>query len=144
MAKGKDRIGIHGSDKETNRVRGDGDGTKKPAANGGAKKEKAPCPITRDRFNEKAKPIVAHIGDSPVILNPQEFTTGSFGFFMNGRMEITVDGVKLPCQANLIVTVIGSKPDPDAPKPAPAPVKKAEPEEETETEQEPISPEDEE
>lgn len=119
--KDKNRVGIHGTDKETNRTRGAGDGTK-PATGANTKpKEKKPCPITRERFLEKANAIVARLEGTPVILNPQEFSTGSFGFHMNGRIELMIDGVKVPCQANLIITAIGSKPEENA-----APVKSEE------------------
>jgi hypothetical protein len=44
-----------------------------------------------------------------MIADPKTFSTGSFGWYMNGKTTITVDGKPLPVQVGLNLTVVGSK-----------------------------------
>ncbi len=81
---------------------------------------KTTCPITRQQFVEKAKPVEVVIDGSRQIAVPKEFSTNSLGFNINGKMTIMVDGVPCECQVGLNITLIGSKelPKTDAAKKA--------------------------
>ena len=70
---------------------------------------KTTCPISRETFRESAQPIVADVGGQKLVLSPKEFSTGSFGFFTNGKMVVTINGTPVTVQANLTLTVVGSK-----------------------------------
>lgn len=67
------------------------------------------CPITRKAFHESAKPLVLKVGDETKTASVKEFSTGSFGWFCNDKLTIIVDGVPVKVQANINLTVIGSK-----------------------------------
>lgn len=78
---------------------------KKPAPKG----KKTLCPISREDFTGKAKPLSIRIGDQLVSADVKEFSTGSFGWFLNGKVTVEVDGVPLKVQVGLNLTVVGSK-----------------------------------
>lgn len=67
------------------------------------------CPITRVRFRAQAKPIHVKIGSLEVDVDPKEFSTGSLGWSLNARTTLEVDGLRLPVQIGLNLTVVGSK-----------------------------------
>lgn len=79
--------------------------------NGNGSKPQAP--ITREEFIEGAKPVAVTIAGMPGAAIPKEFKTGSFGWNMNTKATIEVDGVQVPVQVGLNLTVIGSKPPKD-------------------------------
>jgi hypothetical protein len=70
---------------------------------------KSPCPISKTQFLEKAEPVKVSIGGSEMIADRREFSTGSFGWYFNGKTTITVDGKPLAVQVGLNLTVVGSK-----------------------------------
>jgi hypothetical protein len=70
---------------------------------------KSPCPITRPAFLEKAEPVKINIGGQEVTAEKREFSTGSFGWYFNGKTTIQVDGKPLSVQVGLNLTVVGSK-----------------------------------
>lgn len=41
---------------------------------------------------------------------PKHFSTGSLGWFTNGKMILVIDGKAVPCTYQMQVVVIGSKP----------------------------------
>jgi hypothetical protein len=48
------------------------------------------------------------------------FSTGSLGWYLNGKTSIKVDGVDVPVQIGLNLTIVGSKELPeDGPAPSP-------------------------
>jgi hypothetical protein len=72
--------------------------------------KKTTCPITRAQFRAKAKPVTITINNgTPMELEVKDFSTGSIGWFANTKVTIEVDGIRLPVQANLMLTVVGSK-----------------------------------
>lgn len=79
---------------------------------GGARK--APCPVLRNRFQEKAQPVKLILGDEVLRALPKVFklqpkmTAPSYGWHYNGKIVIEVDGVQVPVQANLLFTCVGS------------------------------------
>jgi hypothetical protein len=70
---------------------------------------KTTCPITRETFDAKARPVLARIGGTDVLLEARQFSTGSLGFHANPKVAVEIDGVRVVCQANLMLTVVGSK-----------------------------------
>ena len=67
------------------------------------------CPVTRPQFREGAKPLKVEINGVPLMAEVKEFSTGSFGWYLNGKTTITVDGKPLAVQVGLNLTVVGSK-----------------------------------
>ncbi|HVX96765.1 MAG TPA: hypothetical protein VHK47_17750 [Polyangia bacterium] len=70
---------------------------------------KSPCPVTKTQFLDKAEPVKIMIGNSEIVADKREFSTGSFGWYYNGKTTITVDGKPLSVQVGLNLTVVGSK-----------------------------------
>lgn len=70
---------------------------------------KAPCPVTRGQFLEKAETVKVTINGQEMSAEKREFSTGSFGWYINGKVNITVDGKPVPVQVGLNLTVVGSK-----------------------------------
>jgi hypothetical protein len=91
---------------------------------------KTTCPISREKFRTKAKPISITIGSTPTMVPTKEFSTGSLGWYLNGKTVLEVDGTPVQVQLGLSLTIIGSKELPQeppvaaapAPSPTPAPV----------------------
>lgn len=74
---------------------------------GGGKK--TTCPITRKEFRVKAKPLGVVIDGQNVGAEVKEFSTGSFGWFLNSKITVLIDGVPVKVQVGLNLTVVGSK-----------------------------------
>lgn len=67
------------------------------------------CPVTKEQFMKGAKPLMADINGNKMAVSPKEFSTGSFGFYGNGKSVIEIDGVAVACQVAVTITAIGSK-----------------------------------
>jgi hypothetical protein len=81
---------------------------------------KTTCPISREQFRTKAKAITITVGDAPTLVPTKEFSTGSLGWYLNGKTIMEIDGTPVQVQLGLSLTIIGSKElPPDAPAPAP-------------------------
>ena len=70
---------------------------------------KTPCPISRPQFREGAKPVEITINGAPMLAEPREFSTGSLGWYLNGKTVVDVNGVKVSVQVGINLTVVGSK-----------------------------------
>jgi hypothetical protein len=71
---------------------------------------KTTCPISRADFLAKAEPLKIDLGNGQTLVaEPREFSTGSFGWYYNGKTTVTVDGKPLSVQVGLNLTVVGSK-----------------------------------
>lgn len=78
---------------------------------------KTTCPISRKQFKEQAKALEVKIGDNTFLCDAREFSTGSLGWHLNGKMVISVGGTPVSVQIGLNLTVVGSKElakDPDS------------------------------
>lgn len=71
--------------------------------------KKTTCAITREQFRKAAKPVTVNIGSVPMVADPKEFSTGSLGWYLNGKTTIEVDGIPLNVQVGLNLTIVGSK-----------------------------------
>jgi hypothetical protein len=83
--------------------------------------KKTTCPISRKDFLDNAKPINVKIGDIPLQAEVKEFSTGSLGWYLNGKMMIDVGGTLVAVQIGCNLTIVGSK---ELPQHAPAPAAK--------------------
>jgi hypothetical protein len=71
--------------------------------------KKTTCPISRADFRAKAKPITVTIGNISQMAEVKEFSTGSLGWYVNGRTTIEIDGQHLPVLINASLVIVGSK-----------------------------------
>ena len=80
--------------------------------------KKTICPISRADFRAKAKPINVTIGSTSQTAEVNEFSTGSLGWYLNGRTTLEIDGQHVPVLINASLVIVGSKelPTDDTPK----------------------------
>jgi hypothetical protein len=70
---------------------------------------KTVCPISRADFLSKAEPLKIDVGGFPMVAEPREFSTGSFGWYVNGKASLVVDGKTVSVQVGMNLIVVGSK-----------------------------------
>lgn len=70
---------------------------------------KSTCPVTRKEFLDKAKPVSVTIGANTMLADVKEFSTGSLGWYLNGKATLEIDGKPVPVQIGLNLTLVGSK-----------------------------------
>jgi hypothetical protein len=75
---------------------------------------KTSCPITRDEFRTSAKAIKVTIGEVPLMAEVKEFSTGSLGWYLNGKTTVEVNGKPVSVQIGMNLTIVGSKELPGA------------------------------
>ena len=68
-----------------------------------------PVPSRRRSSWRKPKPSSSPSATNELIADKREFSTGSFGWYHNGKTTITVDGKPLSVQVGINLTVVGSK-----------------------------------
>lgn len=80
--------------------------------------KKTTCPISRADFRAKAKPINVTLAGMSQMAEVKEFSTGSLGWYLNGRTTIEIDGQHVPVLINASLVIVGSKelPTDGAPK----------------------------
>jgi hypothetical protein len=83
--------------------------------------KKTSCPISRADFRAKAKAVSVTIGDQKLMAEVKEFSTGSLGWYLNGKTTIDIDGTPVSVQIGLNLTLVGSKELPREVIEAPAP-----------------------
>src|ERR1051326_7790290 len=74
-----------------------------------AMSKKTNCPITREQFRSRARPVSITVCDVPMIVPTKEFSTGSLGWYLNGKTVIEIDGTPVQVQLGLNLTIIGRK-----------------------------------
>lgn len=79
---------------------------------------KTVCPISREQFRNNAKALEIKIGDSTFLADVKEFSTGSLGWYLNGKTTISIDGKPVSVQIGMNLTIVGSK---ELPRDAAAP-----------------------
>ncbi|HRC55523.1 MAG: hypothetical protein IPI49_07805 [Myxococcales bacterium] len=70
---------------------------------------KTSCPVSKTQFLEKAEPLRVSINGQEMLAEVKEFSTGSFGWYMNGKTVVTIDGKPVSVQIGMNLTVVGSK-----------------------------------
>ncbi len=71
--------------------------------------KKTVCPISRAEFQAKAKPLTVTIANVPHLAEVKDFSTGSFGWYLNARTTVEVDGTLVPVLINTSLIIVGSK-----------------------------------
>ena len=71
--------------------------------------KKTLCPITRDQFRTRAQPLAVTISGVPLTAPVKEFSTGSLGWYLNGKTTVEIDGKPVSVQIGLNMTIVGSK-----------------------------------
>ena len=85
--------------------------------------KKTTCPISRAEFRGHAKPITITVAGVPLVAEVKEFSTGSLGWYLNGKTTVEVNGTPVSVQIGLNMTIVGSKELPkDQADPAAEPV----------------------
>ena len=80
-----------------------------------ASARKTVCPVTREQFRAKAPRAVAvSIAGVPHSAGIKEFSTGSLGWYLNGKTVVEIDGVPCSVQIGMNLTIVGSKELPPA------------------------------
>ncbi len=67
------------------------------------------CPVTKEEFRKHAKPIEVVINGVPLVADVKEFSTGSFGWYLTGKVPIKVGDTPVNVQVGMNLTVVGSK-----------------------------------
>ena len=70
---------------------------------------KTNCPVTRAEFLEQAKAVEIIIGGVPLMAEVKEFSTGSLGWYLNGKTTIRIGEKPVSVQIGMNLTVVGSK-----------------------------------
>lgn len=70
---------------------------------------KTECPISRNEFQVEAKPVVAEVNGVGRVVNPKMFSTGSFGWYENGKVTMKVGDKLVPCTLAIQITAINSR-----------------------------------
>lgn len=84
-------------------------GSNRPEPRKGKGKGKTVCQVNRQQFRQTARSFTLPVQGDNVRMGAKEFSTGSFGWYGNGKIEMLVDGVPVLCQVGFTLTVIGSK-----------------------------------
>ena len=78
---------------------------------------KTECPVSRAEFKSHAKSMTvaefAALFTPDTVVEAREFSTGSMGWYLSGKVSVPVNGTKVKTQVGLNLTVVGSK---DLPK----------------------------
>jgi len=69
--------------------------------------------ITRSEFRNHAVALPVVINGVPHTAVVKEFSTGSLGWNINGKTEVTVNGKPVKVQIGLNLTIVGSKEFPE-------------------------------
>src|SRR5262249_50386535 len=75
----------------------------------GTMAKKTSCPITRSEFHDKAKAVKVVIDNVEQHAEVKEFSTGSLGWYLNGKTTIEIGGKRVAVQIGLNLTIVGSK-----------------------------------
>ncbi len=70
---------------------------------------KTACSVSLTHFMEKAEPLKITINGQDMLAEVKSFSTGSFGWYLNGKTVISIDGKAVSVQIGMNMTVVGSK-----------------------------------
>jgi len=70
---------------------------------------KSACQLSLAQFLDKAEPLKISIQGQEMLAEVKSFSTGSFGWYLNGKTVMTVDGKVVSVQIGMNLTVVGSK-----------------------------------
>jgi hypothetical protein len=64
---------------------------------------------SKNEFMAGAQAFEIQVGDQKLLVEPKKFSTGSVGYFANGKLTMNIGGQLVKMQANVTLTAIGSK-----------------------------------
>ena len=64
---------------------------------------------TKTEFMAGAQGFEVQVGEQKLLMEPKKFSTGSVGFFANGKVTMNIGGQLVKMQANFMLTAVGSK-----------------------------------
>lgn len=70
---------------------------------------KSSCSVTRAQFREQAKAVEIIINGVPMLAEVKEFSTGSLGWYLNGKSTVKIGETPVTVQIGLNLTIVGSK-----------------------------------
>lgn len=70
---------------------------------------KSNCPVTRTQFRGNAQAVEVIINGVPLLAEVKEFSTGSLGWYLNGKSTIKIGDTPVSVQIGLNLTIVGSK-----------------------------------
>lgn len=70
---------------------------------------KSGCPVSRAEFLRDAQPVEVTINGIPMTAEVKEFSTGSLGWYLNGKSSIKVGEKSVSVQIGMNLTIVGSK-----------------------------------
>ena len=70
---------------------------------------KSTCPVTRNDFREHAQAVEVVINGVPMMAEVKEFSTGSLGWYLNGKSTIKIGDKPVSVQIGMNLTIVGSK-----------------------------------
>ena len=70
---------------------------------------KSSCPVSQSQFLDKAEPLKVAINGQEMLAEVKAFSTGSFGWYLNGKVVVTIEGKPMSVQIGMNLTVVGSK-----------------------------------
>ena len=70
---------------------------------------KSTCPVTRTEFRNDAQPVEVTINGIPMTAEVKEFSTGSLGWYLNGKVNVKVGDKSVSVQVGMNLTIVGSK-----------------------------------
>ena len=71
--------------------------------------KKTTCPISRADFRSNAKAVTVVVNNVPLVAEVKEFSTGSLGWYLNGKTSIEIGGKPVSVQIVMNLTIVGSK-----------------------------------
>jgi hypothetical protein len=76
--------------------------------------KKTTCPISRAEFWDQAEDLKVSInGQDGIFAEKKGFSTGSLGWYLNGKTTVEIAGKRVAVQIGLNLTIVGSKELPD-------------------------------
>ena len=70
---------------------------------------KSTCGVSRAEFREQAKAVDVVINGIPMIAEVKEFSTGSLGWYLNGKTTLKIGDKSVNVQIGMNLTIVGSK-----------------------------------
>ncbi len=70
---------------------------------------KTSCPLSKTQFLEKANALKVTINGQEMLAEVKEFSTGSFGWYMNAKTVVEIDGKAVSVQIGMNMAIVGSK-----------------------------------
>ena len=70
---------------------------------------KSTCSVTRAEFINEAKPVEITVNGIPMTAEVKEFSTGSLGWYLNGKTNVKVGDKSVSVQIGMNLTIVGSK-----------------------------------